>query len=141
MAFVDVILELRRLRKEDLNDPRRVITGLSRFCETPAELVIELTEKGYVARGTKAEVGRQAKEGKGAKEAKEKLVCDLLPTEPPGLTVRELLARLPKQGGEAIMSDRRLRDILSDGAKEGKWKRTEAKGAKNDPSRYWRPKS
>lgn len=42
-AFPDILLEMRRMSPIDHRDRRRVLTGLSRYRETPAELVIELS--------------------------------------------------------------------------------------------------
>ena|GEM_PF-3235753 len=58
-GFVDVILELRRYAPNDLEDTRRVLAGLSRFDETPREVVLELTADGYRTLGSKSEVKAQ----------------------------------------------------------------------------------
>jgi hypothetical protein len=49
-AFVDVIVELRRHDPNDLKDRRRVLTAVGRFDDTPPELVVELTDQGYLGR-------------------------------------------------------------------------------------------
>src|SRR5262249_12845670 len=58
-GYVDTILEMRRYAPSDRKDNRRVISGYGRFEETPDELVIELTDHGYIAHGDKQEVKRK----------------------------------------------------------------------------------
>lgn len=58
-GFVDVILELRRYAPNDPEDTRRMLAGLSRFDETPREVVLELTADGYRTLGSKSEVKAQ----------------------------------------------------------------------------------
>ncbi|MGQ9556245.1 MAG: AAA family ATPase [Anaerolineae bacterium] len=58
-GFVDIILEFRRFDPERMEDTRRIIKGLSRYDETPSELVVSLENGQYVALGDKGEV-RQA---------------------------------------------------------------------------------
>lgn len=54
---VDIITEFRRYDPTDSANRLRLLTGFSRFEETPAELVLELTSEGeYRAVGTRAEV-------------------------------------------------------------------------------------
>src|SRR5262249_47912139 len=45
-GFVDVLLELRRMNPGVPGDRQRVLTGMSRYVETPAELVAELSPDG-----------------------------------------------------------------------------------------------
>jgi len=62
VAMVDVALELRR-PEGDAPQTRRVLRALSRYQETPQELVIDLQEGGYDALGTGEQViMRQAEE-------------------------------------------------------------------------------
>jgi len=61
-GFVDVILEFGRYDPSRTDDTRRVLKGLSRYSETPPEVVIELTENGYVVAGTKAETRQSDRE-------------------------------------------------------------------------------
>ena len=56
-GFVDIILEFGRYQPEHAEDTRRVLLGLSRFKETPTEVVLDLTEDGYQAVGTVARNG------------------------------------------------------------------------------------
>lgn len=53
-GFVDILLEFGRFAPERAEDTRRVLMGLSRYKETPTEVVIELVDEGYIATGTMA---------------------------------------------------------------------------------------
>jgi len=57
----DILLEFTRLDAENINSTQRVLRSYSRFDETPVELVIELVDGEYIARGTRAEVSKEAK--------------------------------------------------------------------------------
>jgi AAA domain-containing protein len=128
-GFVDVILEMRRSNPKDLNNPRRVLTGLSRYNETPRELVVELTANGYVARGTKGEAA-SVDEGDS--------ILSLLPHEGPGATVKELAPRWKEgKGRKPDTVRRRLSGLLQDGHKDRKWNR-DGEGTRSKPFRYWR---
>lgn len=60
---VDVVLSLRK-PEGNSNKNRRVLQSLSRFSETPNDLVIELTDGGYIALGEKRETTlKDAKDG------------------------------------------------------------------------------
>lgn len=56
---VDVLISLRR---RDGNAPKsqRVIHTLSRFDETPDDLIIDLTDDGYVSLGSEEDAGKEA---------------------------------------------------------------------------------
>jgi hypothetical protein len=59
-GFVDIIVELGRL--DDNHSPtRRVLKTLSRFDESPSEVVIDLVNGKYVTLGDKSEVNKQQK--------------------------------------------------------------------------------
>ena len=124
-GFVDVILEMRRYDPERREDTRRVLTGYSRFDETPAEIVLEYSkEAGYRAVGTRA--AARSEDRRGA-------MRELLPDGPTGATVEELLDRwtdeAPRPGA------RTLRRELEAEFAAGRVARTGA-GKKNDPHRY-----
>lgn len=125
-AFVDVILELRRFNKADRHDRRRVLTGYSRFEETPAELVVELSREGdrYTAHGDRLSVGRAGRE---------RTILAILPDAPPGLTLEEIQEQWPDEDRPA---KRTLSNELPAGVDGGKWQRAGA-GKKGDPYRYW----
>lgn len=69
-AAVDIIVSIRRA-EGNTKPTVRVLQTLSRFSETPESLVIELTEQGYIALGTKGTVA--------VMEA-EKAILDMLPS-------------------------------------------------------------
>jgi hypothetical protein len=80
-GFVDVILELRRVRPNDRSNRQRSLTAYSRFDATPAELVIELAEDGssYRSLGSPADADRQGRW---------ETIRNLLPGEEPGKTAK-----------------------------------------------------
>lgn len=124
-GFVDVILELRRYTPDDREDRRRTLTAYSRFDETPSEVVLELGDDGYRVVGSKADA-RQT----------DRLVAiaELLPTDPPGVSVDELHKSWP-EGGTVKPGKRTLQLDLQTGAKAGRWVET-GTGKRNDPHRY-----
>jgi hypothetical protein len=112
---------LRLARQENPVRPTlRVLSALSRFDETPAELVIELTDDGYIALGDQAAVAfGEARSG----------VLDVLPDDG-GLTVTEILEAI---GGRRTTIQSALGSLIDAGdvAKVGT-------GRKGDPFRYRR---
>lgn len=66
-GFVDVIVELRRFQPDMSDDPRRNINRISRFDETPKEIVVELDATGYRVVGSRA--GDWPKSGGDARNA------------------------------------------------------------------------
>ena len=124
-GFVDIIVELRRYDAQQANNPRRVLRGLSRFDETPAEVVLELREDGYHQVGSKAEVKH---------EDRIEVVEEILGDATVPMTVEEIYGAWPENG---IMRSgiRTLRGDLNIGTKEKRWHRTGG-GKKNDPFRY-----
>jgi hypothetical protein len=125
-GFVDIILELRRYDARDKKDRRRVLTGFGRYRDVVDELVVELADdgKGYTAQGDRQQAHRHDR-----KDA----IAELLPEEPPGWTVQEVLAawtETPKPGRRTLELD------LKDGADRGEWAFT-GKGGRHDPWRYY----
>lgn len=128
-GFVDTILEMRRYAPQDRKDRRRVISGYGRFEETPDELVIELTESGYISHGDKQEVKRL--------DISE-VIARVLPPDAPGWTwqaVKEALDRELGDHGPGPTSTKLL-EILNEGACESRWYRA-GEGVRNDPFRFW----
>lgn len=123
-GFVDTIVELRRFNANQRNDTRRVLTAYSRFDETPDEVVIELTQDGYVSQGTKSDA---------AKGDRAETIRSVLPANEPGLTTEEVLAQWPD--GPPKPGIRTLRDDLRTGAQIGAWGQT-GMGKRGDPHRY-----
>jgi hypothetical protein len=126
MGFVDTILELRRYNPSDKSDRRRLLTGGGRFEETPDELVIELTESGYVCRGDP--------DGVRHRELLD-VIRSVLPQTPPGWTREEVRANWP----EDISSPRTetLIALLNQGVEMGLWQRV-GQGRKGSPHTFWR---
>jgi AAA domain-containing protein len=116
---VDVVLRFGRME----NPPRpsiRKIEALSRFDETPGELIVELTDTGYVTLGDESAVAFA--------EARDALL-DVLPDDD-GLTVPEILAQT---GGRRTTVQSALGSLIDAGDVE----RIGA-GHRGDPHRYRR---
>ena len=124
-AFADILLEMRRMTPTDSRDRRRVIVGHSRYRETSTEKVVELSDDGqsYAALGDRAEAG-----GKLRAEH----IAAILPAEPPGLSVEEILDEWPN--GDKP-SKRSLEIALTRGVEDRSWQTTGA-GKKGDPRRF-----
>ena len=100
---VDIVLSLRR---PDGNSRKslRVVQSLSRFSETPEELVIELTDQGYIALGEKADVALQ--------EAREAILFALPTSEADGITIDEILETVKVMRSTA---QRALKELVTGG--------------------------
>jgi len=118
---VDIVLRLSRPSGNQRPTIRK-IESLSRFDETPPELLIELTPSGYVALGTDAAVA--------SAEARDRILDALASEAEDGHAETDLLEdlELPR-----ATIQRALKDLAADGLVE----RT-GKGVKGDPYR-WRP--
>lgn len=118
---VDIVLALKR--GEGATRPTiRVLYALSRFDETPGELVVELTDDGYVALGDRAAVALS--------DACERLLCDLPRSSAAALSMDELVKRFEGLSASTI---ERARDALmaqGDVLRRGN-------GVKGDPYGYW----
>src|SRR5262245_15009991 len=123
-AFVDVILEMRRFDPVDDDNAKRVIKGGGRFHKhTPAELVVELTDAGYEACGSRGEVIRAT-------------VVDV---------IADILADGARRTWQGVRDDwpgdrapriKTLLDALRDGSEAGRWHKT-GEGRRNCPYLYW----
>lgn len=127
-GFVDTILELRRFHASDNKDRRRVLTAHGRYEETPAELVVQLSNDGsaYTTHGDRAEC---------AERDIIKTIIETLPVTPPGITIDQLEERWP---GETSPKSQRLKDALREGTNNGLWIR-EGSGLRGSPFMYYRP--
>jgi len=121
-----VILELRRYAPDDNADCRRVLTGLSRFEDTPAERVIELADDGYRTLGDRADAAR---------DDIDEIIREVLPVGGYGITYEEVRKAWPT---EKPPGERRLRGILNAGSNRGAWLR-QGMGNKGGPYRYLHP--
>ncbi len=121
---VDIVLSLRRTEGA-VRPTIREIHGLSRFDETPAQLVIELTPEGYVALGEAADVARQ--------EAAAAILAAAPRDEGAAVPLKELLeaARVKRTIGQ---------EVVEEFLRAGRLARLGA-GKKNDPYRLWTPSS
>jgi hypothetical protein len=124
-GFVDIIVEMRRYAPNNRTDRRRVLAAWSRYEETPAELVVELTAGGYVAHGDKRAVMLN------------KIVAvlnDILPTESPGWDVKTIVEEWPS--GDTEPQKQMLYEVLGDHAAH-RWSR-EGGGKRGAAYRYWK---
>ena len=87
-SFADIIVDFTRLENEGTST-RRVLKALSRFDETPQEVVIELGELGYDVVGTKADV---------VKKTKLDTVIAVLKGSAREMTAKEILEHWPSEG-------------------------------------------
>ncbi len=124
-GFVDAIVELRRFNPQDTGDTRRKLTAFGRYSEVPPEMVIELTKEGYRTLG---------QPGTLRTEGMQRIIEGLLPSEPPGLTVEQVLERWP----EATRPGRaHARNTLNKGAVDDLWER-HGSGLRGDPHTFLR---
>ncbi len=117
---VDVVLSLRR--PEGANRKTlRLLQALSRFSETPDELVIELTKEGYVSLGSARDVA--------VNEAKNAILAAVPRATVDAITLSDLvkLAKIKR-----ATAQRAIDDLLA----EGRLHQT-GRGKKGDPFRYY----
>lgn len=125
LSWPDIVVELRRQRPEDDHDPRRLLKAWGRFDEIPPETVVELADGTYRIIGDAAEIS----EG-----ARLKIIENLLPDPPRGLTAEEVLERWPGQMKPGL---RTIRDDLKAGVRKALWIQT-GKGVRGCPHCYHR---
>jgi hypothetical protein len=120
---VDLLISLRR---RDGNAPKtqRVIHTLGRFDETPEDLVIDLTDAGYVALGSEDEAGRE-----GIRAALHAALGGA------ALTDTELVEALEAELGDGRVSRSNLQRVRDEELKKGALCRVGA-GKRGDPYRY-----
>jgi putative DNA primase/helicase len=127
-GFVDAIIEMRRFDPGHPEDTKRTLRAYSRYDETPAELVIEYTGGGYRVVGNRAQA-----------EAQDRLriVLEVLPETPPGMTVEEIRENWPTTG--IVKPGKRTleRDLAPDRL-SGTGIAFTGEGVKGDPRRYYR---
>lgn len=128
-GFVDVILEMRRFDTAHMDDPRRVLSAISRYKDTEPEVVIELDREANVFKvvGTRVQVNR---------DERQRAVLEQLPYFTPGLTVEELHS---SWGHDQVQrpSLRTLRNDLDQMAEREMLFLT-GSGNRSDPQRYYR---
>jgi hypothetical protein len=117
----DIVISLRRPEGTGKQNVR-VLKARSRFSETPAELVIDLTESGYVALGDSPYRALQ--------DAKEAILAEAPSSEPKAMTVMEL-AKIVHVPRTTLL--RGLEDLVA----EGKLTRF-GQGKRASPFQYFR---
>jgi hypothetical protein len=118
MGFADQLVALKR-PEGDSDSTQRILKCIGRLGE-PIEQTIELRGSEYVTLGTKLDIERAGR--RAALQA-------ILPAEPPGLTIEEIIAKWP--ACEKGPTARTLRRHLAD------WLNKDGAGTKDDPTRYW----
>jgi hypothetical protein len=118
----DVVLSLRR-PEGNSRKSLRVLQSLSRFSETPEELVIELTDEGYIPLGEKADVALQ--------EARKAILVTAPASEADAITLNELCtaANTTRPTGQRALTELVL---------NGKIQRLGA-GKRGNPFRFFKP--
>lgn len=127
-GWVDILMEFRRLDPNDLGNKMRVLTGFSRFEETPQDLVVELASDGYRGLGTRAEVRISTRKD---------TILGRLPSGPPGMSANEIRDGWPE---DRPPSRRTVEADLTSLLQMGRVVRT-GDGDRGNPYRWWRPLS
>jgi hypothetical protein len=118
---VDIVLSLRR-PEGNAKKTQRALRALSRFSETPAELLIELTETGYVSLGEPSEAALRA-----AKDS----ILEIAPdSEPEAMSVKKLME---SAGVPRATAQRAVKALAEEGAMS-----KVGEGKKGNPLRYFR---
>ena len=122
-GWVDTIVELRRYNPGDNSDRRRVLQAYGRFDETPDEVVIELTDDGYIRVGSS---------GEAKQSDRFEVIAEVL--DPEWRTREDIrdqwpVGTVPKPGTSTLRTD------LNAGFESGKWER-QGEGRKGDPFTY-----
>lgn len=125
-GFVDIILELRRFNPGNRTDKRRVLTGYSRFDETPTEIVIELGDEGFHTVGTKRDASQSDRLS---------VLSQLIPAAEPGTTAKELHEKWPEAIAGPKPAIRSIQIDLRAGVAAGCMIES-GSGKKADPYRY-----
>ena len=124
---VDIVFSIRRAEGQT-RETVRVIQALSRFDETPSELVIDLVDGEYRVLGTMQDVKAQ--------EAREAALDELPVTEADAITMTEIVERLK----DSKIKRTTLQTAVAEHVEAGTVHRIGA-GKKGDPFRYWRPEA
>jgi hypothetical protein len=119
---VDIVLSLRR-PEGNSRKTQRVIQAISRFSETPSELLVELTDDGYIALGEPQEAA--------VREAKDSIIAIAPKSEPEAVDLKGLTesAEVPR-----ATAQRAIEELLRE-----KTLGRVGMGKKGDPFRYFMP--
>lgn len=120
---VDIVLSLRK-PEGNSKKSQRVIQALSRFSETPSELLVELTETGYLALGEPHEAA--------VREAKNSIIETAPESETEAMTLREITESAKVHRSTA---QRAVEELLREKALE-----RVGGGKRGSPYRYFRKK-
>ena len=124
-GFVDTIMELRRFDPQSADDNRRVLKGLSRFDETPSELVLELRKDGYHTIGSSADAKQHDRLA---------VITEILAESGKELDADQIREAWPKDGVPKP-GERTLKADLKFGYECQRWHRL-GQGVRSDPYRY-----
>jgi hypothetical protein len=105
VGAADVVVEMSRFTPERPDDPRRILRAFSRSPETPLSLVIRWDGGQYKVEGEAGDV-RLSDEAEA--------LLEVLPTSPPGMTLKEIRTALRARGdlrGEGAV--RRVLGVLA----------------------------
>lgn len=125
-GFVDILVEFRRYEPERQEDTRRVLTTYTRLDTIPETVINWAKDRGYFVEGSKAETSRHDR----VLAARQ-----LLPSEPPGLTIEEILSNWPTNGIPKP-GERTLREDLTHATEQKLVERT-GEGVRGNPHRYF----
>jgi uncharacterized metal-binding protein len=125
-AWVDEIIEMRRVNPKNRDDRQRILTCVGRADDLVSELVIELDSASgaYVGKGD-----RQHATSSDIKET----VALILPHERPGLDFDGIKAAWPN---DRFPRKCAVLDALTDGFGSGAWMR-DGTGKRGNPYKYW----
>lgn len=124
-GFVDAIVELRRFNPQDASDTRRKLTAYGRYADVPPEMVVDLTPEGYRMLG---------QPGTLRSAGMQEIIEGLLPSEPPGMTVEQVLEAWPEATRPGRMH---MRNMLNQGTEDELWER-HGEGVRGKPHVYMR---
>lgn len=122
-SWVDCILEFHRKSPKDLRETQRVLKALSRFDETPMEVLLDRGENGYEWIG---EIESNST------PARLDVIQNILETASEGLTAEDVRSRWP---GAGKPSGKTIAKLMFDGTKKGHWEMA-SKGVRGNPTCY-----
>jgi KaiC/GvpD/RAD55 family RecA-like ATPase len=123
-AHVDTIMELSRTNPEVSSDRRRTVKAVGRYEETPAEVVLELTDSGYQCIGSKADA---------TQTDRQEVIKEILAGK--GWSTDDAIRSLWIDKEIPVPGKRSLQKDLNAGCESGLWQR-QGKGTKGDKYRY-----
>jgi predicted ATP-dependent serine protease len=124
VSFVDTIIELFCTNPQVRSDRRRTLKAIGRYDDTPAELVIELTDSGYQCIGSKADATQQDRQ---------EVIKEILAGK--GWSTDDAIRSLWIDKEIPVPGKRSLQKDLNAGCESGLWQR-QGKGTKGDKYRY-----